>query len=67
MPFCSFSDDKGTQISEQGRLITTNGGWEYVVAKTGSYSYISPEGIPISVDYIADENGFRAVGSFIPK
>lgn len=64
--FCSFSDDKGTQVSEQGRLITTNGGWEYVVAKTGSYSYISPEGIPITVDYIADENGFRATGKHIP-
>lgn len=23
----------------------------------GSYSYISPEGIPITVTYIADENG----------
>uniref|UniRef100_A0A1B6EH62 Cuticle protein n=1 Tax=Clastoptera arizonana TaxID=38151 RepID=A0A1B6EH62_9HEMI len=54
-----FSDDKGTQISEQGSLITTNGGWEYVIAKKGSYSYISPEGKTISVSYLADHNGFK--------
>ncbi|XP_031343618.1 cuticle protein CP14.6-like isoform X2 [Photinus pyralis] len=26
---------------------------------TGSFSYISPEGIPVSVRYYADSNGFR--------
>ncbi|XP_026275711.2 pupal cuticle protein Edg-78E-like, partial [Frankliniella occidentalis] len=54
-----FSDDKGTEVAEQGRLITTNGGWEYVVAKTGSYQYISPEGKKIRVSYTADENGYH--------
>ena len=32
----------------------------------GSYSYISPEGIPISVTWEADENGFRAKGAHLP-
>lgn len=32
----------------------------------GSYSYTSPEGLPITVNYIADENGFRAEGAHLP-
>ncbi|KAH8400964.1 hypothetical protein KR009_002187, partial [Drosophila setifemur] len=31
----------------------------------GSYSYMSPEG-PISITYIADENGFQPVGAHLP-
>ncbi|XP_046737120.1 pollen-specific leucine-rich repeat extensin-like protein 1 [Diprion similis] len=54
-----FSAPDGTQVQESGHLITTNGGWEYVIAKEGSYSYTSPEGIPIRVGYVADDNGFR--------
>lgn len=32
----------------------------------GSYSYTSPEGKQIAVNYIADENGFRASGDHLP-
>nr|CAD7204386.1 unnamed protein product [Timema douglasi] len=63
----TFSDQNGTTVSEQGRLTLTNEGWESVIVKEGSYSYVSPEGIPVSVSYIADENGFRATGSHLPK
>ncbi|XP_024085143.1 uncharacterized protein LOC106673385 isoform X2 [Cimex lectularius] len=56
-----FSDDSGTTVSEQGRLLSTNEGWEYVIVKKGSYSYISPEGVRVKVNYIADHNGFRIV------
>ncbi|RXG52819.1 Cuticle protein [Armadillidium vulgare] len=30
---------------------------------TGSYSYTSPEGVPVQVSYVADEFGFRADSS----
>ncbi|XP_011644047.1 uncharacterized protein LOC105431514 [Pogonomyrmex barbatus] len=33
---------------------------ELVRVVEGSYSYTSPEGIPVSVNYVADENGYRA-------
>ncbi|XP_054732669.1 pupal cuticle protein Edg-78E-like [Anastrepha obliqua] len=33
----------------------------------GIFSYVSPEGIPIEVRYIADELGFHAVGRHLPR
>lgn len=56
-----FSLDDGTKVAEQGKLISTDDGWEYVIAKKGSYEYVSPDGTPIKVKWIADENGFRHV------
>lgn len=49
----------GTKVGETGHLITTGDGWENVIAKRGHYEYISPEGLPVNVNWIADENGFR--------
>ncbi|SPP76251.1 pupal cuticle protein Edg-78E [Drosophila guanche] len=36
------------------------------VGARGSYSYISPEGIPVQVTYEADENGFRPQSELLP-
>src|SRR5207245_1424952 len=36
------------------------------IVKTGSVSYTSPEGIPINLTWVADENGFRASGAHLP-
>ncbi|KAH8269966.1 hypothetical protein KR018_001010, partial [Drosophila ironensis] len=32
----------------------------------GSYSYISPEGVPVQVIYTADENGFHPQSDLLP-
>lgn len=32
----------------------------------GSYSYTAPDGTPITITYVADENGFRAEGAHLP-
>ncbi|CAG9859104.1 unnamed protein product [Phyllotreta striolata] len=34
--------------------------------QTGSFTYTSPEGILISVKYVADESGFHATGDHLP-
>ncbi|ENN76241.1 hypothetical protein YQE_07207, partial [Dendroctonus ponderosae] len=33
---------------------------------TGSFFYHSPEGLPIHLEYIADENGFQPHGAHLP-
>uniref|UniRef100_A0A1A9X4I3 Endocuticle structural glycoprotein SgAbd-2 n=1 Tax=Glossina brevipalpis TaxID=37001 RepID=A0A1A9X4I3_9MUSC len=37
-----------------------------VLVQHGQYSYLSPEGETINVQYTADEHGFRATGDHIP-
>lgn len=32
----------------------------------GSFNYVSPEGQPIQISYVADQFGYRAAGSAIP-
>ena len=32
----------------------------------GSYSYTAPDGVVITVNWIADENGFQATGDHLP-
>jgi len=34
--------------------------------QTGSYSYTAPDGTPITVNWVADENGFQATGAHLP-
>lgn len=37
-----------------------------IIVQTGSYSYTSPDGQIITLNYIADENGFQPVGDHLP-
>ncbi|XP_023943615.2 endocuticle structural glycoprotein SgAbd-2 [Bicyclus anynana] len=62
----SYETGNGIQAQEQGYL--KNAGIKDAEAQVaqGSYSYTGPEGIPITVTYIADENGFRAEGAHLP-
>lgn len=32
----------------------------------GSYSYTGPDGVVYTINYIADENGYRAEGAHLP-
>lgn len=47
--------------SRTGELDTTD-----IIVQSGSYSYTSPDGTFISVQWISDENGFQAFGDHIP-
>ncbi|XP_019867080.2 endocuticle structural glycoprotein SgAbd-2-like [Aethina tumida] len=62
----SYSTGDGQQAQAQGYL--KNAGNKEAEAEViqGSYSYTAPDGTPITVNWIADENGFRAEGSHIP-
>ncbi|XP_049865994.1 endocuticle structural glycoprotein SgAbd-2-like [Pectinophora gossypiella] len=62
----SYETGNGIAAQEQGYL--KNAGIKDAEAQVaqGSFGYTSPEGIPISLSYIADENGFRAEGAHLP-
>lgn len=60
----SYSTGDGQQAQAQGYL--KNAGNKEAEAEViqGSYSYTAPDGTPITVNWIADENGFRAEGIY---
>lgn len=61
----NYETENGIKAGEQASAtLYTNG--QMVLNARGSYSYIAPDGRPISVEYVADENGFRAVGDHLP-
>ncbi|XP_026486142.1 endocuticle structural glycoprotein SgAbd-2-like [Vanessa tameamea] len=62
----SYETGNGIAAQEQGYL--KNAGIKDAEAQVaqGSFSYTSPEGVPITLNYIADENGFRAEGAHLP-
>jgi len=53
----NFANNDGTSRQESG----SQGGIE------GSYSFITPEGEEVSIQYVADETGFHATGSHVPQ
>ncbi|EDX06752.1 GD10870 [Drosophila simulans] len=60
-----YETGNGINAEEEGYLKnpgTDNAGQ---VAQ-GSFSYTSPEGIPIRITYLADENGFQPQGDHLP-
>ncbi|KAG8237862.1 hypothetical protein J437_LFUL017861 [Ladona fulva] len=63
----SYVSEDGTKLSESGRLVPNAEGDDQVLVKEGSYSFVTPEGRTYSVQYVADEQGFRPVGEHIPR
>ncbi|XP_071516421.1 cuticle protein AMP1A-like [Panulirus ornatus] len=41
-------------------------GPEGAVVKAGQYSYVSPDGTPVHVTFVADENGFQPQSDVLP-
>ncbi|KAF5299955.1 hypothetical protein FQA39_LY11328 [Lamprigera yunnana] len=62
----SYATADGQQVQAEGFLKAAAPGVETPVVH-GSYSYTAPDGTPVSVNYVADEFGFRAQGPQIPN
>ncbi|XP_046665451.1 endocuticle structural glycoprotein SgAbd-2-like [Homalodisca vitripennis] len=61
----SYETDHGIVVESSGFL--KNAGTEdEAQVMQGSYTYYSPEGVPITTTYIADENGFQVQGDHLP-
>ncbi|XP_052128036.1 endocuticle structural glycoprotein SgAbd-1-like isoform X2 [Frankliniella occidentalis] len=59
-----YQTENGITNTEEGAL--TVGSEGPAVAKKGSYSYTGPDGRQYSVNWVADEFGFRAAGDHLP-
>ncbi|XP_066244843.1 pupal cuticle protein 20-like [Euwallacea similis] len=62
----SFAFETENQIRQQEVGEQRVVGNEQATNVRGSYSYVTPEGQQVSVNYVADENGFRAEGDHLP-
>ncbi|XP_058447059.1 endocuticle structural glycoprotein SgAbd-4-like [Malaya genurostris] len=70
----AYETGNGIKVDDQGELKVLQvekedgtGTVEGVVSvQRGSYSYTAPDGTPISVQWTADENGFKAQGDHLP-
>lgn len=55
--FLSYETANGIAAQEQGYLKNLGVKDAEAQVAQGSFSYTSPEGIPITITYVADENG----------
>lgn len=62
----SYAYETGNGIAAQERGFLKGIGPEGAQEADGSFSYTAPDGQRISLQYVADENGFRPVGSHLP-
>ncbi|XP_012343897.1 larval cuticle protein LCP-17-like isoform X1 [Apis florea] len=62
----SYETDNGIYHSESGTPVVTNARSAPVVVTQGEYQYYAPNGAPIKVKYVADQNGFQPEGEHIP-
>ncbi|XP_030749728.1 larval cuticle protein LCP-22-like [Sitophilus oryzae] len=59
-----YDTENGISVQEQGqqKYLPQGSG----TAAAGSYRYTSPEGIPVVVNYVADENGYQPQSNVLP-
>lgn len=62
----NFLTGDGVARTEQGKLVPNADGTANVLVQRGGYRYALPTGELVEVNYIADENGFRATGTHLP-
>ncbi|XP_055320732.1 larval cuticle protein 65Ag1-like [Sitodiplosis mosellana] len=60
----AYETSNGIAAKEQGQLKQI--GSESGIAAQGSYQYTAPDGTPVQIQYVADENGFQPQGAAIP-
>ena len=62
----AFETGNGISAHEEGYVKNAGVKDGEIQVQQGYFSYTSPEGHPISIQYVADENGFQAKGDHLP-
>lgn len=60
----AYETSNGISAQEAGQLKQV--GQEAAIAAQGQFSWTSPEGVPVQITFIADENGYQPQGSALP-
>lgn len=63
--YYAYETGNGIQAEERGQLKNA-GSQNEAESAEGSFSYTGPDGQRYSIQYVADENGFRPVGAHLP-
>ena len=65
--FNSFESEDGTKVEESGNQKQVGPKPEDIgTVSRGSYSFTTPDGVVLTVNWVADENGFQATGDHLP-
>uniref|UniRef100_A0A1I8P830 Uncharacterized protein n=1 Tax=Stomoxys calcitrans TaxID=35570 RepID=A0A1I8P830_STOCA len=62
----NYETSNGIRADEAGYLKNAGNPQLEAQVMQGSYSYTGPDGVVYTINYIADENGYRAEGAHIP-
>ena len=68
LPFQNrFESEDGTKVEESGSQKQVGETAEDSgTVSQGSYSFTAPDGVVVTVNWVADENGFQATGDHLP-
>ncbi|KAL1455377.1 hypothetical protein WDU94_009476 [Cyamophila willieti] len=62
----AFESGNGIQVQEQGELKNPGVKDGEAIAAQGASAYTSPEGVPITLQWYADETGYHPSGAHLP-
>lgn len=62
----SFETSGGIKHEEDGKVIDPTAEISGIAVR-GSYSFVGDDGVTYTVNYVADENGFRPEGKHLPS
>ncbi|XP_011500283.1 PREDICTED: endocuticle structural glycoprotein SgAbd-8-like [Ceratosolen solmsi marchali] len=62
----SYETENGIAAAELGEPRVINEEGAAAIAAQGQFQYTAPDGTPIAVSYVADENGFQPQGAHLP-
>jgi len=63
----AFETEDGVKVEQSGSQKQVGETAEDIgTVSQGSYSYSDPDGVVITVNWVADENGFQATGDHLP-